>query len=244
MIRLGVNIDHIATIRQARGGSEPDPVTAATLAELGGANGITIHLREDRRHIQERDLELLRKTVQTKLNLEMAGTQEMVNIALKYMPDDVCLVPENRRELTTEGGLDVIANLGKVKDICLRVKEAGITPSIFIEPSKDQIDAAKEAGTVSIELHTGNYANARGREKIARELHKIVEAAQYANSIGLRVNAGHGLNYNNVQKIASISVIEELNIGHSIVSRAVMSGMVSAVKEMFQLMLQARMVEY
>lgn len=235
MPRLSVNIDHIATVRQARRGVEPDPVYAAVLAELAGADGIIAHLREDRRHIQDRDLRLLREVVKTKLNLEMAATEEMQRIALEVRPDFVTLVPEKREELTTEGGLEVASRTPFIKEYIAPLKEAGIVVSLFIDPDETQIAAAKKSGAQWVELHTGAYANQKSEAAIIEEYNKIVEAARLAASLGLRVGAGHGLNYINVKHIASITEVEELNIGHSIVSRAVLVGMERAVREMKEL---------
>jgi pyridoxine 5-phosphate synthase len=233
--RLGVNIDHIATIRQARGGSEPDPVAAAVIAELAGADGITVHLREDRRHIQDRDLRLLRQTVQTKLNLEMAATDEMVGIALSVKPCVCTLVPEKRQELTTEGGLDVRLHaeaLGKVVD---RLQDGGITVSLFIDPDPDQVKAADKVGADYVELHTGAFAEARGWKREQEELARIGNAVKLAAKLGLGVNAGHGLNYANIRRIASLGGIDEYNIGHSIISRAALVGLDRAVRDMVDL---------
>lgn len=233
--RLSVNVDHIATIRQARKGLEPDPVHAAVLAELAGADGIIAHLREDRRHIQDRDLRLLREVVKTKLNLEMAATEEMQRIALEVRPDLVTLVPEKREELTTEGGLDVSSRTDFIKDYIAPLKEAGIVVSLFIDPDEMQISAAKKSGAHWVEIHTGAYANQMTEDNIMREYRKVLEAARLAASLGLRVGAGHGLNYINVSRIAAIREVEELNIGHSIVSRAALVGMERAVKNMIGL---------
>jgi pyridoxine 5-phosphate synthase len=235
MARLGVNIDHIATIRQARGGSEPDPVAAAVIAELAGADGITIHLREDRRHIQDRDLRLLRQTVQTKLNLEMAATDEMVGIALSVKPCVCTLVPEKRQELTTEGGLDVrlqIEALGAVVD---KLQDGGITVSLFIDPDPDQVKAADKVGADYIEIHTGAFAEAKEWKRMEGELARIGNAVKLAAKLGLGVNAGHGLNYANIRRIASLGGIEEYNIGHSIISRAALVGLDRAVRDMVDL---------
>lgn len=235
MARLGVNIDHIATIRQARGGSDPDPVAAAVIAELAGADGITVHLREDRRHIQDRDLMLLRQTVQTKLNLEMAATDEMVSIALSVKPCVCTLVPEKRQELTTEGGLDVrlqIDSLGAVVD---KLQDGGITVSLFIDPDPDQVKAADKTGADYVEFHTGSFAEARDWKRIEGELARIGNAVKLAVKLGLGVNAGHGLNYTNIRKIASLGGIEEFNIGHAIISRAALVGLDRAVREMVDL---------
>jgi len=230
--RLSVNVDHIATIRQARRGIEPDPVAAAVLAELAGAEGIIAHLREDRRHVQDRDLRLLRETVQTKLNLEMAATGEMQRIALEVKPDITTLVPEKREELTTEGGLEVASRTDFMKSYISRLQQGGIAVSLFIDPDDSQIAAARKSGADWIEIHTGAYANAKTEKDRGRELVKITEAAKLAGSLGLRVGAGHGLNYVNVRKIACIPEVEELNIGHSIISRAALVGMDRAVREM------------
>jgi pyridoxine 5-phosphate synthase len=236
MIRLGVNIDHVATIRQARRAKEPDPVAAAVLATLGGADGITIHLREDRRHIQDRDLVVLRETVTTRLNLEMAASEEIIAIALLSKPDEATLVPEKRQELTTEGGLDVIANEAAVRTAIERLKGAGIHVSLFIDPDEHQIEASRQFGSDAIEFQTASYSEASGEAAIARELEKLRAAANHATDLGLRVHMGHGLTYWNVQPIVCIPGVEELNIGHSIVSRAVLVGMERAVREMKQAM--------
>lgn len=236
MSRLSVNIDHIATIRQARKGTEPDPVAAAVLAELAGASGIIAHLREDRRHVQDRDLRLLREVVQTKLNMEMAATDEMDRIARQVKPDFSTLVPEKREELTTEGGLEVALRIEFMKAYIGRLQEAGITVSLFVDPDEKQIAAAKKAGADWVEIHTGSYANARGAKEQDREFSKISEAAQLASSLGLHVGAGHGLNYSNVARIMDIADVEELNIGHSIISRAALVGIDRAVREMKHLM--------
>lgn len=232
MPRLSVNIDHIATIRQARRGIEPDPIVAAAIAELAGAEGIIAHLREDRRHVQDRDLRLLREVVQTKLNMEMAATDEMQRIAREIKPDFSTLVPEKREELTTEGGLEVASRIDFMKYYISRLQEAGITVSLFVDPDEKQIGAAKKAGADWVEIHTGTYVNARKGKDRERELTKIAEAAKLAMSLGLRVGAGHGLNYVNVTEIADIPGVEELNIGHSIISRAALVGIDRAVREM------------
>jgi pyridoxine 5-phosphate synthase len=234
--RLGVNVDHVATLRQARRTTYPDPVTAAALAELAGAQQITIHLREDRRHIQDRDLRILRETCQTLLNLEMAATQEMVKIAYEYKPDVVTLVPERREELTTEGGLDVAGQREQVAKIIKNLKDGEITVSLFIDPDLDQIRAAHKVDADRIELHTGRYCEARNERERGRELSRIVDAAKAAAKLGMGVAAGHGLNYDNVQPIARIREIDELNIGHAIVGRAVLVGFERAVREMLELM--------
>ena len=232
MIRLGVNIDHVATIRQARLGREPDPVAAAVLATLGGADGITIHLREDRRHIQDRDLLVLKGIVTTRLNLEMATAEEIVQLALRVLPDEATLVPEKRQELTTEGGLDLIAHADTVRSAVSRLRQAGIHVSLFIDPDIKQIDMAQALGAHAIELQTASYSEATTPEAIAEELAKLNTAAIHARNRGLHVHLGHGLNYTNVAAIAKIPGVEELNIGHSIVSRAVLVGMERAVREM------------
>jgi len=236
MAGLMVNVDHVATVREARGIAEPDPVLAAALAELAGCDGIIVHLREDRRHIQDRDLELLRKTVKTKLNLEMASVPEMVTIAKKIKPDIATLVPEKRQELTTEGGLDVIAQAKSVKQSVQALQKAGITVSLFIDPNPKQIKAAKEKiGADYVEIHTGAFAEARDRDQEKREVRKISEAVDLAFRIGLGVNAGHGLDYHNIRQLLAIELIEEFSIGHSIIARALMVGMEQAVKEMLAL---------
>ncbi len=235
MPRLNVNVDHVATLRQSRGGTEPDPVSAALISELSGAGGIVVHLREDRRHVQERDLEILRKCVQTKLNLEMAATSEMVKIATKTGPDMATIVPEKRKELTTEGGLDVATNFTDVKAVVTRLKKYNISVSLFVDPDRKQIDMSQEAGSDMVEIHTGLYANAKNERSRNRELTKVERAAEHALTLGLRVSAGHGLNYHNVRQIARIAGIEELNIGHSIISRSVLVGMETAVRDMIRL---------
>ncbi len=232
MLTLGVNIDHVATIRQARRTVEPDPVAAAVLAELGGADGITVHLREDRRHIQDRDVRLLRQTVRTHLNLEMAPTAEMVEIALDIKPDYVTLVPEKRAEITTEGGIDIAANLDRFTDIVTKLQDANIPVSWFIDADLPQIEAAAKTRAKFIELHTGKYADATDELSRKQELADLEKGTEQGISLGLRVNAGHGLTYWNVYPVACIPGMEELNIGHTIVSRAVMVGMEKAVKDM------------
>ncbi|MGH7887054.1 MAG: pyridoxine 5'-phosphate synthase [Candidatus Binatia bacterium] len=239
MIRLGVNVDHVATVRQARGIDVPDPVAAALLAEKAGADGITVHLREDRRHIQERDVRLLCERSTTKVNLEMAATPEMVKFAAKLAPDDACFVPEKRRELTTEGGLDVVAHQRQIKDAVARLQDRGIHVALFIDPVKDQIECAKEAGARAIEIHTGTYCNRTGARR-ARELRTIIGAAKLGKNFGLEVHGGHGLNYTNVLQIAKIPEMVELNIGHSIIARAVFVGIEQAVREMKELLNRAR----
>lgn len=238
-IHLGVNIDHVATLRQARGTAYPRPVEAAVMAERAGADSITVHLREDRRHIQDHDLVEIDEVMRTHMNLEMAITEEMIQIATGLQPSDACLVPEKRAELTTEGGLDVAGQLDKVADACARLAQAGIRVSLFIDPDRRQLDAAIEAGAPVVELHTGQYADAEGAAQ-DEELRRIVDAARYGHGKGLVINAGHGLHYGNVKPIAAIEEIVELNIGHSIISRAVFDGLSVAVSEMKRLMLDAR----
>ncbi|HVI74452.1 MAG TPA: pyridoxine 5'-phosphate synthase [Anaeromyxobacteraceae bacterium] len=238
--RLGVNVDHVATLRQSRRTTYPDPVLAAMLAELAGADQITIHLREDRRHIQERDLAVLRKTVQTRLNLEMAATQEMVKIAFETKPDTCTLVPERREELTTEGGLDVAANRDALRKVVKTLKDAEIKVSIFVDPDMDQIRAAHRVEADVVEIHTGRYADARLAQDRRRELARVVDTAKAAAKLGLEVAAGHGLNYQNVLPVAAVPEIEELNIGHAIVGHAIMVGMERAVREMRELLARAR----
>lgn len=237
---LGVNIDHVATVRNARGTHYPDPVQAAFVSEQAGADGITVHLREDRRHITDRDVKILRQTIQTRMNLEMAVTDEMVDIACEIRPHFCCLVPEKREEVTTEGGLDVAGQLDKITTAVSRLSEAGIQVSLFIDADHLQIDAAMASGAPYIEIHTGAYADAaEGRERDA-EFRRIRDAAAYASGKGLKVNAGHGLTYHNVQPIASLPQMHELNIGHSIIGRAVISGLADAVREMKALLREAR----
>jgi pyridoxine 5-phosphate synthase len=238
-IYLGVNIDHVATLRQVRGTRYPDPLYAALLAEQSGADSITLHLREDRRHIQDRDVRLLRETLQTRMNLEMAATSEMVAIAAELRPQDCCLVPEKRNELTTEGGLDVVGNRSALRDACARLRDAGVRVSLFVDPEPAQLDAAADIGAPVVELHTGSYADTHDAAQ-ARELMRIQVAAKHAAALGLTVNAGHGLHYHNVQAIAAIPEIVELNIGHAIVARAVFDGFAAAVREMKRLMIEAR----
>ena len=239
MIRLGVNIDHVATLRQARGTQYPSVVQAALRAEEAGADSITIHLREDRRHIQDADVFALRPLLQTKMNLEMAVTDEMVGIALKVKPQDVCLVPERREERTTEGGLDVVGNLGTIKAACKTLADAGIRVSLFVGPDLAQVEASKTAGAKVIEIHTGAYADAVGEEEKRAEFQRIKLAVDHGLALGLVVNAGHGLNIHNVHEIANIPGIEELNIGHAIVAHALFVGWDNAVREMKSLMTQA-----
>ena len=231
-MKLGVNIDHVATLRQARGGQSPEPVFAAAIAEQAGASGITVHLREDRRHIQDRDVFLLKETVQTKLNLEMAVNAEVMEVALQVKPHCACLVPERRQELTTEGGLDVAGSLAQVRNCVVKMQSVGTVVSLFIAPEEEQIIAAAKSGAQFIELHTGSFANAKGESDQQRELTRLIEAAEKAHSLGLRVNAGHGLDYFNASWMHHVPYLEELNIGHSIISRAVFTGLPQAVKEM------------
>ncbi len=234
MIKLGVNIDHVATLRQARMGIEPEPVMAAKIAEKAGADGITIHLREDRRHIQDKDVYDIKKVISIPLNLEMACSDDIINIARDVIPNTCTIVPEKRQEITTEGGLDAAGQYDLVADTVKRLHEKNIKVSLFIEPDKLQIDAAKKMGAEYIEIHTGLYANTEGAEQ-QQELIRIKEAAAYAHSIGLIVNAGHGLNYTNTQNIAAVPYMYEFNIGHSIISRAVFTGLDEAVKEMIKI---------
>jgi pyridoxine 5-phosphate synthase len=234
LARLGVNIDHVATVRQARLTTEPDPVAAAILAELGGADGITIHLREDRRHIQDRDVKLIRQVVQSHLNLEMAPTQEMFKIALKEKPDAVCLVPEKRAELTTEGGLNLLSAGESLKQGIRKLRRKGIQVSIFLDPDPRQVIAAKKLDAHTVEINTGSYAEARGRVQ-DRELERIIRAVQVGLEMGIGIHAGHGLTYQNVSRVAAIREIEEFNIGHSIISRAILVGLERAVREMKEL---------
>lgn len=240
-IFLGVNIDHIATLRNARGTSYPDPVHAADIAERAGADGITVHLREDRRHIKDRDVEILAKTINTRLNLEMAVTEEMLNIAQKTRPAFCCLVPEKREELTTEGGLNVAGNQAQITEACERLASAGIAVSLFIDAQEAQINAAKATGAPYIEIHTGQYAEATTEKEQQEELARLVNGIELADSIGLKVNAGHGLHYHNVKPIAAIPQIIELNIGHAIIARAAFDGLHNAVADMRKLMQEARL---
>lgn len=240
-ILLGVNIDHIATLRQARGTRYPDPIQAALIAEQAGADEITAHLREDRRHIQDRDIYLLQDMLHTRLNLEMAVTEEMIAIAQKVKPFACCLVPEKRAELTTEGGLNVAGQLSIMQSACERLKSAGIEVSLFIDPEQEQIDAAVQAGAPVIELHTGRYADAENAAEQAEELERIRQAAYYAHTAGLQVNAGHGLNFHNVEAICAIPEIVELNIGHAIIAQAVLTGLAQTVSDLKQLMRNARL---
>ncbi|MBX3236957.1 MAG: pyridoxine 5'-phosphate synthase [Nitrospiraceae bacterium] len=232
MARLGVNIDHVATLRQARGGTDPDPLAAAILVELAGADGLVVHLREDRRHIQDRDLTLLREIVRTKLDLEIAADETMAKIALSIKADLVTLVPERRQELTTEGGLDVANHRDKIQGLVDMLRDGGIPTSLFIEPSLEQVKAAHKVGAAYVELHTGRYANARRSKEEDEEFEAITQAAKLAYKLGIGVNAGHGLNYKNVKRLAKLPEIVEFNIGHSIIARSVMVGLSRAVREM------------
>ena len=232
MARLGVNVDHVATLRQAREGKEPDPVAAAVLVEMGGADGIVVHLREDRRHIQDRDLRLLREIVQTKLDLEMAATDEMARVAMEIKPHLVTLVPERREELTTEGGLDVAGQLQRLKDVIALLHQSGIAVSLFVDPETDQIKAARRADADCVELHTGRYVNALGIREQDGEFEALAQAARAAYKLEMAVSAGHGLNYRNVRRLRNIAEIVEYNIGHSIIARAVSVGLERAVREM------------
>ena len=238
-IYLGINIDHIATLRQARGTHYPSPIDGALLCEQSGADSITLHLREDRRHIQDADVEILREKLTTKMNLEMATTDEMIAIAGRIKPEDCCLVPEKREELTTEGGLEVASQIPRMTDVCAQLAESNIIVSLFIDAQKDQIDAAKMCGAPVIELHTGHYADTQGAEQ-QQEFERIKSMATYAHSIGLQVNAGHGLTMENTTVIAELPEIVELNIGHSIIARAIFVGLEQATREMKELMLKAR----
>lgn len=242
MIELGVNIDHIATLRQARRTYEPDPIWAASEAELGGADGITVHLREDRRHIQDRDVRLLRQSVQCKFNLEMSLAQEIVNIALEVLPHQATLVPERREEVTTEGGLDIITHASRVSGVVKSLKDVGISVSAFIDPSEDQVTQAASLGFDAVELHTGTYANATRPDDIARELEDMRQAGSLAVKLGMRLHAGHGLNYRNTTPIAMIPHMAELNIGHALVSRSVFTGLRQAVAQMKTLLDQAHLL--
>lgn len=239
-ILLGVNIDHVATVRQARGTRYPDPIQAAIEAEQAGADSITLHLREDRRHIQDRDVEMLKDLLLTRMNLEMAVTEDMLRIAERIKPQDCCLVPERREELTTEGGLDVLSQIDKVSEACSRLADAGVKVSLFIDADAAQIEAAAKCGAPAIEIHTGHYADAVNAEQQNTEFNKITSAVNLGIELGLQVNAGHGLNYQNVKPIAAIAGVKELNIGHAIVARALFSGFASAVREMKRLMVEVR----
>jgi pyridoxine 5-phosphate synthase len=238
MIELGVNIDHVATVRQARRTYEPDPIWAAAQAELGGADGITVHLREDRRHIQDRDVRLLRETVSVKLNLELAASPEIVGIACEVRPDQATLVPERREEVTTEGGLDVVRHQAAIAQAVDRLRAAGIVVSLFLDPDPAQIEAGAKLGVQAVELHTGQYALAKGEER-QRQLASLVAGGQLIRKLGMSLHAGHGLNYLNVAPIAAIPEMRELNIGHAIISRAIFTGLETAVREMKRLMVEA-----
>lgn len=239
-ILLGVNIDHVATLRQARGTRYPEPLQAAALAEAAGADGITLHLREDRRHIQERDLAILTDTLQTRMNLEMAATVEMAGMAERYRPAACCLVPERRAELTTEGGLDVVGQVDYLRDYCARLRAAGVEVSLFIDADPRQIEAARAIDAPVVELHTGLYADAQSPQQRLEQCLRIRQGALLGRQLGLQVNAGHGLDYHNVSDIAAIAMLRELNIGHSIISRALFTGLAEAVREMKRLMCEAR----
>ena len=241
MIELGVNIDHVATLRQARGTRYPSPVQAALVAESAGADAITLHLREDRRHIQDSDVDIIRASLRTRMNFEMAVTEEMLAIACRVLPQDVCLVPEKRAELTTEGGLDVIAHFDTIKAACERLQAVGIRVSLFIDPDEQQLDAAQQAGAPVVEIHTGRYADAANATLQVRELARIRRAAEHGAALGLKVNAGHGLSLHNVQPIAALPQIAELNIGHALIADAVFVGLENAVREMKRLMREARL---
>ncbi len=239
-ILLGVNVDHVATIRQARGSRYPDPVHAALQAEMAGADGITMHLREDRRHVQDEDIERFAACTQTKLNFEIAATDEMRDFALRINPVDVCLVPEKREELTTEGGLNVVSNDNAITELCASFNDSNIRVSLFVDPDQAQIEASRKAGAEFIEIHTGSYAEAKTVQQRRHELQKIEQAAKFAEEIGLKVNAGHGLTRHNVAAIAAIPQMYELNIGHSLIADALFTGLPQAIKDMKQLMLDAR----
>jgi pyridoxine 5-phosphate synthase len=236
MIRLGVNVDHVATLREARKGTEPDPVAAALAAEAAGADQITVHLREDRRHIQNRDVRILSEVVQTRLNLEMAATDEITEIALALRPDSACLVPEKREEVTTEGGLDVVSGGDALRATATKLREGGILISLFIDPEADQVRAAARTGAHAVELHTGEYSLARTQPALEKEFARLSAAAEEASRLGLRVHAGHGLNYHNTPRIIRLPHLEEVNIGHAIISRAVFTGLDQAVREMLRLL--------
>jgi len=235
MAKLGVNIDHVATLRQARGGFEPNPISAAIVSEKAGCDSIVAHLREDRRHINDDDVAELKRKIKIKFNLEMSTNEDIVNVAMKIKPDQVTLVPEKRKELTTEGGLDVSVNLKKISEVVSKIHSKGIKVSLFVDPQIEQLEASKKAGASIIEIHTGRYANAKNPRDIKRELSAIIDAVKIGRKLGMTVNAGHGLNYVNVKEIAAIKEIEELNIGHSIISRSVFVGLENAVKEMLAL---------
>jgi len=239
-VLLGVNIDHVSTIRQARGTRYPEPIQAALVAEQAGADAITLHLREDRRHIQDRDVAVLKDILQTRMNLEMAATREMGEIAARIRPSDCCLVPERREELTTEGGLDAAGNQAQLKDFCAMLAEAGVRVSLFIDAEPAQLEAAKAIGAPVVEIHTGRYADAGDAASRAEELERIRRAVIFGNDLGLQVNAGHGLDYHNVKTVASLPGVRELNIGHSIIARAIFAGLDTAVRDMRRIILEAR----
>lgn len=242
MPHLAINVDHVATVRQARGTTEPDPVTAAAICELAGASGIVVHLREDRRHMQDRDIRLLRQTIKTRMNLEMGATKEMIGIALEVVPDMVTLVPEKRQELTTEGGLNVVAQKKKIAKAIEQLSQKNIPVSLFVDPDLDQIAASKEVGATYVEIHTGRYADAETETIRDQEFQLIAESAQEAFQLGLKVNAGHGLDYRNTARVAALDTIEELSIGHAVISRSVYVGIERAVREMLEIIQQARLV--
>ncbi len=239
-VLLGINIDHVATLRQARGTRYPEPIQAAMVVQQAGADGLTLHLREDRRHIQDRDVKLLGNLLNIPMNLEMALTPEMLNIAVHLKPESCCLVPERREELTTEGGLDVVGKQEQLREGCQRLSDAGICVSLFIDPEPKQIETAAQLGVPVVEIHTGRYADADNRQEKNDEYRRIVRAVELGSELGLQVNAGHGLNYQNVKPIASLPAVHELNIGHAIIARAVFTGLDEAVREMKRLMLEAR----
>ncbi len=232
MARLGVNIDHVATVREARRAREPDPIVAASLAELGGADGITVHLREDRRHIQDRDVRLLRSVVKTKLNVEMASAEDVLSVVLEVKPDQATLVPERRQEITTEGGLVLTASERRLREVVTRLHSEGIVVSFFVDPDPDAVRRSRDLGADAVELHTGSYANARGPAAVEDAAQRIERASAIASSLGLHLHAGHGLDYRNVSRLLSVQGLEEMNIGHSIVARAVLVGLERAVREM------------
>ncbi len=241
-ILLGVNIDHVATLRQARGTEFPDPVIAASIAEKAGADGITLHLREDRRHIQDRDVEILKEKLKTPMNLEMAATSEMIDYAVKLVPENCCIVPERREELTTEGGLDVVSQVAHIKQACKRLADVGTKVSLFIDTDFSQIESAAECGASVIEIHTGHYANAVELDEIQEHLERVKNAVDFGNKLGLQVNAGHGLHYENVQEIVKINGIVELNIGHSIICDSIFNGLEKSVRNMKVLLSQGDLV--
>lgn len=241
MPHLAINVDHVATIRQARGTTEPDPVTAAAICELAGASGIVVHLREDRRHMQDRDIHLLRQTIKTRMNLEMGATKEMIGIALDLGPDMVTLVPEKRQELTTEGGLDVLSQKKKIAKAIAQFAKKDIPVSLFVDPDPDQINVSKEIGATYVEIHTGRYADAENEDIRNKEFQLIAECAEHAYQLGLKVNAGHGLDYRNTARVAALDSIEELSIGHAVISRSVYVGIENAVREMLDIIRKAQL---